>query len=72
METGKEEKQYYKTEEYSVVGLANTVIEPPAMVVKVMDTSVALATVLGSVLHMRVTHFTVEVVLTVIKYLPKP
>lgn len=46
------------SEKVHIILLANAVVQPSAMMIKPIDTPVALATMLRGVLHMCVAHFT--------------
>lgn len=46
----------------AVVSLADTIVDPTAVVVEFVDTTVAAAAVLGSVLNVGVTNLTHELV----------
>ena len=45
----------YQREEISIISLPNTVVQPFAMMVKLIDASIALSTVLCLQMHMCVT-----------------
>ena len=53
------EYQTYQLEEVAVVGLADAVVEPTAVMVEAVDAAVTSAAVFGVVLDMRLAHFTV-------------
>lgn len=60
MQKGKWENCYYQSEEVDVVSASDTVIEPFAVMIEIIDTSIALATVLSCVTDICLADFAIK------------
>lgn len=70
MEAAHKEECTYNSKKILIVRLPNTIIQPSAMMIEPIHTSVALTTMLRWVLHMRFTNFTIILKVTVIEINP--
>ena len=71
MDESHDEDKYDQSEEQLVVCLANTVVQPAAVVIKIVNASIASTTMFGSLGHMRLTNITFKVIIRAIKNSPK-